>query len=714
MSSILPRMSSRPSGAVPTAGIPRALSEFLVELAVALHKNAIYPPGHPMLEGATGGIAATLATLLDERPSLSIGVAREQIIIEGIATEEGNPMLRDLAQRLHRHQLGAIRFARGVTGEEVAGALALIALDAGRRAQPLGLEGPAILEQWPHVRLLPMTFGELQLLNEEAKAGSDEGDAAEMRTDSRGAQLWIGLARASLAAASGARSEADAESEAVRLDSTESTDPRNVAKAIDAHGSDAAYDQVVVGYLLQIAEQIKSKGDRESAALQKRLSNLVSTLQPATLERLLEMGGDGAQRRRFVGDAVQGMAADAVIELVRSAASTSGQTISSSLVRMLTKLAAHAGEGTASIRPQADTALRDQVQQLIQDWELDDPNPDGYRGALEKMSRGGSSEDVRRPPDGLPCEPERLLQMGIEIGTLGAPVWRALDVLASREDLGATLDLLNASPEGAVRDALHSHVMVVDRLRQQLDHLPVNLDVVQRMVSHMQLAAAEPLLDALDTADDRHALAYMDLLAKLGRDVGPFVLARLQGARWVLQRRLLAVLGNEQVVAEAFNPAVYRAHPDPAVRREALRLMLRRPETHARAVTSALADRDERNVRLAIGAVMSSCTQEAAAILMARSTDDGISADVRAMGIRAIASCPAPETVRFLAGRAVGRTAILRRRVLAAKSPEMLAALSGLATHWRDHADAALALRLAATSEDAEVRDAVTRRVNSP
>jgi len=38
-------------------------------------------------------------------------------------------------------------------------------------------------------------------------------------------------------------------------------------------------------------------------------------------------------------------------------------------------------------RPTADSALRDQVQKLVSGWNLEDPNPDNYRLALEKMSR---------------------------------------------------------------------------------------------------------------------------------------------------------------------------------------------------------------------------------------------------------------------------------------------------------------------------------------
>ncbi len=685
-----------------SAALSKELSDFLIEFSIGLHKNAIYPPGHPLLEGATAGIARRVESLLQERMSLSLGVARQQLIIEGVATDENNPVLRDLAQRLHRHHLGAVKFTQGIVATEIADALATMAVDAGRRAKPLGLEGPEILQQWPHVRLFPLTFEQLQLLDEEPDTEED-AEKAEMRGGgSRAAQLWIGLARAALAA------EATDE----KLDSAESTDPVVVAKAIEEHKKDAAYDQVVVGYLLQIAEELKTKGGKEAAALQKRISRLVATLQPQTLARLLEMGGDSRQRKKFVIDASQGMAVDAVVELVQAAASTSGQNISHSLVRMLSKLAVHADEGSTMTRTNADGALRDQVQQLITGWQLDDPNPDGYRLALEKMSR--AAPVFRQADDALPCEPERLLQMGIEIQVLGEPVWRSVEALASRGDLLPLLDVLEASPEGWMRDSLWRHVATADRLHQQLEREPVNLAVVQRLAVCMELAAADPLLDALEMADDRMASSYVDMIAALGTDVGPLVASRIAGARWGVQRLLLVILGKLASLPQGFAPREFVRHPDGTVRREALRILIKLPSTRNMAIAAALADVDERIVRLALGAAMMNCPADAATILMARANDPLLSPDLRALGIRALSSNRSATIIIFLVRCTLGRKRLLRARSLAAKTPEMLAALAGIVTHWRDDPNAKTVLALAAKSTDPEIVDIMSRRVGTP
>ncbi len=678
-----------------SAALSRELSDFLIEFSIGLHKNAIYPPGHPLRESAAELIARRLDTLLVERPTLSLGVARHQLIIEGVATEENNPVLRDLALRLHRHHLGAVKFSQGVTTTEIADVLATIAVEAGRRPRPLGLEGDDVLAQWAHTRLYPLTFEQLQLLEEQEE---DESKAEMRGSRSRAAQLWIGLARAALAR------DLD---ENTDLDAVDSTDPVVVAKAIDDHRRDAAYDQVVVGYLLQIAEELKAKGGKEAAALQKRISRLVSTLQPETLHTLMHMGGNVIQRRKFVLDATQGMAVEAVVDLVQAAADSSNQTISHSLVRMLSKLAVHADDGSPLARPAADSALRDQVHKLVSGWTLEDPNPDNYRKALEKMAQ---QAPTFRGDDSFPAEPDRLLAMGLEIEILSEPVWRSIDQMTARPDLSQVLDLLDAAPDGWMKRALWGHVATPERLEEQLERYPTTARVVERLVARMGLAAAEPLLAAFDRVGETAIGPLVELLATIGPEVGPLVVARLGVSRWSNVRYLLATINRLESWPEGFDARNYSRHPDASVRREAVRLLIKQPAYRDQAITVALADPNEHNVRMALGAVMQGCTAAQAAVLMARASDEALSADLRALGIRALAGHRSMETLNWLLSRVAGSRVLIFRRTLAVKSPEMLAALAGLAAHWSSEPAAREVLAQASKHGDHEISDVASRR----
>jgi len=680
-----------------SAALSRELSDFLIEFSIGLHKNAIYPSGHPLRGAAADLIMRRLDVLLTDRPSLTLGVASHQLIIEGVATEEHNPVLRELALRLHRHHLGAMKLSQGVTVGEIGDVLATVAVDAGRRPRPLGLEGDDVLAQWPHVRLYPLTFEQLQLLDEEEQ----EEEKAEMRgSRSRAAQLWIGLARAALAG------DLDADT----IDQTDSTDPVVVARAIDDHKREGAYDQVVVGYLLQIAEELKAKGGKDATALQKRISRLVSTLQPDTLHTLLEMGGDTVQRRQFVLDATQGMAVEAVVDLVQAAADTSDQTISHSMIRMLSKLAVHADDGAPLARSAADGTLREQVHKLVRGWILEDPNPDNYRLALEKMSRRAPTF---QGDDEFPAEPERLLAMGLEIGILGEPAWRAVEEMAARPDLGPLFELLDAANEGWMKEALWRHVATPERLATLLEASPVNLVVAARLVERLKLAAVEPLIAALPNASDTNAVSLSELLAFIGDDIGPVIVSRLGSSRWGVLRHLLAAIHTLGRWPEGFDAREYVRHPDAAVRREAVRMLIKQPSYRDPAIATALADSDEAIVRLALGAVMQGCTAAQAAVLMARTDDESRSPDLRALGIRALAGYRSMETLHWLLARVMGSKRLLFRRSLAPKSPELLAALAGLAAHWSSEPAAQRVLVPAGKHWDREIRDAATGRGGS-
>jgi hypothetical protein len=300
--------------------LPRELAEFLMDLSVAMHKHAIYPRGHPLLDQAVDSVHRSLGRLLLDRPALSIGVARRQLIIEGVATDSSHPMLAELAGKLHRHHIGALKFLPAITRAELSDMLATVGLEAQRDEQPIGMQLELLQSRWSDVKLFPLTYDRLELLDED---GAEERDAAGGMRSGHAAQLWVGLARAAIASDLATQPEHSA------------MEPEAVAHAIDEHDREQAYDQVIVGYLLQIAREVRQD---EGSGLQRRISKLVGSLQPATLKRLLEMGGDSVQRRRFVLDASQGMTVDAVVELVQAAASAEGQTISHSLVRMLTKL----------------------------------------------------------------------------------------------------------------------------------------------------------------------------------------------------------------------------------------------------------------------------------------------------------------------------------------------------------------------------------------
>jgi hypothetical protein len=86
-----------------------------------------------------------------------------------------------------------------------------------------------------------------------------------------------------------------------------------------------------------------------------------------------------------------------------------------------------------------------------------------------------------------------------------------------------------------------------------------------------------------------------------------------------------------------------------------------------------------------------------------------LDSQLRTMGIRIVAQQRTSETLAWLLDFVVTEARWPRRPKLRASTPEMLAALSTIATAWHDDPAAATVLRLAEQSKDAAVRAKVSR-----
>ncbi len=690
-----PATPAAPKAAAAT--LSRELADFLIELSITLNKHAIYPTKHPLLDLAIDGVANRVALLFDEqRDSLSIGVARRQLIIEGIATDPHNPVLKELAQRLHKHHIGAIKFVRGITREELADALAALALDPIRTEKPIGHDLERIGEMWEHVRFFPLTYDRLQLIEDD---GSEPAGADQMNAG-RATQLWIGLARAALVSDTSGSATRHAEPE----DDNNALEPATVARAIDEHQREEAYDQVIVGYLLQIGEELRTADGPEAVGLQRRVSRLVGSLKESTLGKLLEMGGDKVQRRKFLLDASQGITVEAVIDLVKAASAAEGQTVSHSMLRMLSKLAHHPSSGGR--RQKTDPTVRDVMRRLVDDWSLDDPNPEAYRKVLENMSTSKNASDTAAT-NAVPteCEPERMVQIAIEVGAMGSQVRSAMAGLCKSGRAAVLLDLVERAPDAQAAAPVWEFLVGARVLDALLEQQRVDLPLVGRFARRMGMSAVPSLIDAgIVYEDAKIRTQFYEVVQSLGDGIGAAVAERIPKAPPIVQRELLAFLGRLDALPQNFSASDYVLNPEALVRREAIRLLLRDNSARDGAVMTALFDEDDRVVFVGLSAAQEKCPPGAVDLIKHRVSRGELDSQLRTMGIRIVAQQRAPATLEWLLGYVVGEARWPRRPKLLPSTPEMLAALSMLAAGWSDDPAAAAAISLAESSREPEVR----------
>jgi hypothetical protein len=491
-------------------------------------------------------------------------------------------------------------------------------------------------------------------------------------------------------------------------------DPLALASAIEARARDPEYDKGILAFFGQFMDEMKVKGGHASHQLKRKVSTLVSALSPETLQQILKRSNSGAQRRQFMLNASHTLAADTVLDLAKAVAGASEHTMSEALLLLLTKLAKHSEKGTTGRRDKADTALRQNMRQLIDDWDGAAALPEeSYWQTLEQLIAEPGT-DAPASSGQYDVNVEYIVQMSLEVELFSATAKHAVAEMVKQGRISALLSMVDQTPEtNTVVWTLRRHLDNTGTIRRLLRDRPIDFEVLYRLVSRVGFPAAGALLDALELEDDRTARwRLFEMLAQLGPDVGNAVMARLPGSPWYVQRNLLLLMARLESWPKSFTPLPYAKHPDPRVRREAYALLLRDPATRGEAIAMAVADIDERIVRAALNAALEGgCPREAIPVLTERLVERSLDGMMAVLAIRVIAPIRLPIVLDVLVKSVLSKK---RRwffgRKLAPKSQPMLAALTALAATWSKEPAAAKVLALAERDTDPAVQNAIRGR----
>ena len=665
------------------------VSAFLVQFSIYIHQHGAYPADHPILTSAASATVFRLNTLLLDRETFAVGVAGDRLLIDGVFTDPNHGVLRDLARQLHRQQLGALRFWRGVGPHELEDLVEEIA--AARRAeQPLGLELDSYQQRWAHIRIDAQTYDQLRLAEDDDRSigfvpqtGFSESGTAQ--------QLWMALAAAAMI---GEESKKET-----------GADAAEVAQAIAKRREDAKYDRVIVEYLLQLGREIPRAPAGEVTPLTARFNELLGALDAETLERLLALGSTLEQRQELIALANRDLPVKTVVMILEAAATASGQQMSHTLLRMLNKLALQGTDGPQRVRAESDVAVRETVRRLLDDWTLESPNPRAHRGLLDRIAEARADQGHQLPQEQAAL---RIVQMCLEIGVAGGMLRDAINNLLDRGEVRTLLDLLRestASPPAV--ESIWTYLATPAALEHLLSHDEMDAEAVEELIGRLGPRAATPMLDALVVAESRSVRRRLvTWLRQMGPEIGPLIVERLPNAAWYVQRNLLGLLGTLSALPPDFSPLPFTTHADPRVRREALKLALTIPEQYDEAVHRAVRDPDPQNVAIGLTMALDRFPPVAGTAIMALARRREWPSDIRVQAIRTLAHLKTAQARACLIELSMTQRRWFRARRLVPRSPELLAAIAVLAGAWPEDAAAREVLHLAAQSRDDAVRAA--------
>lgn len=418
------------------------------------------------------------------------------------------------------------------------------------------------------------------------------------------------------------------------------------------------------------------------------------------------MGGDVEARRTFLQSALDALPSVAVVQLLDAAAEASGASISKSLTMLLTKLARHADDADAERSKEGSSHLSEEMDRMLQGWQLENPNPEQYDRVLKDLSQftSGAGHDLAGPAVSV-------VQMAIEVDQYGDTVEKSLLDLVEAGELQRVAPVI-LEAQGAAAQSMRERLADPGLIGDLSGMADVDAGSLGLLTSFLDPPiAASCLLDLImgtDSAAVRATAAtqLLDVADHLGERVMELLVSEY--ADMVLVG--LEVVGRTGRAPADFSPLEMLHHRNEEVRRIALRHALRLDETRAAALDAALRSDDQH-------------LQGTALELMADDPPDHVLPTVVE---QVLAKPDAPAWLARLAihvlsrsGSDVARKGLLDfvvvgrtlfgRPKLAAPERSVLEAIEGLGRH-STHEDVAALLKQARRSKDERVRRAAGRR----
>src|SRR5437763_13766691 len=170
--------------------------------------------------------------------------------------------------------------------------------------------------------------------------------------------------------------------------------------------------------------------------------------------------------------------------------------------------------------------------------------------------------------------------MALEIGTMGPRLPAAIGRVVAEGRLAQLLDALEGgAADTAAAATVRAQIATAAAVQRIVTREPIDFKLLERLGPLVGTAAAPPLRDALAVAESRGARrGLLAQLAKMGAEIAPFVIARLDDTRWYVTRNLLALLEELGPPQAGFSAAPYMRHADARGRWQAVSLQLTGPD----------------------------------------------------------------------------------------------------------------------------------------
>ncbi len=97
----------------------KLLSEVIIELNISRRSVALYPEEHPIKIESIKRAYNLLNKLFEIRPSITLGISGDTLIVDDYALDRKNPVFREFSLGLHQRGIATVTFYSSMTEDEL-------------------------------------------------------------------------------------------------------------------------------------------------------------------------------------------------------------------------------------------------------------------------------------------------------------------------------------------------------------------------------------------------------------------------------------------------------------------------------------------------------------------------------------------------------------------------------------------------------------------
>jgi hypothetical protein len=562
----------------------RLLTDAVIELNISRRTIGLYPADHPFIREALERAYNFFQKLFELRVSITLGIARDTLVIDEYILERKNPVFREFAMSIHSKGIASVMFISGLSMDELFNFFELIA----SRETPVGQGLVEFAEKKgiSHIRLVAIDISKFAIVED------------QMREGGSGSGVWedyiYGLIEGKLA-------ESDAEIVILNIP------PQDIANALNEYATketpQETYDRVITLYLRK--KEVRIRKD-----LMSRFLSLVENLGPNLKQQILKRAfsqpaGDQEEIEKILSELIPDDL-ERVFKVFKEHASLIPERLKNYMDK-LKKTRAETShfdllEGKKGYVD--DIEVEEGVLKLFKEDNYRSFVSERYQKELEKMMKGVAearvtplSEDIEHN-----CRTEAIDRSASEVmlELLDVEYIGRIDYLTLLTKLSDFANdfletgrfqeiaeiyntLYSTALKGNFTDESSSMVEYFFRSEAFISKLVEAIKLwgrhdragVLRLANLLRLYVINPLIEALAEEQDSAIRRFLlTVLSSLGSDVIPEVMKRLNDERWYVVRNMIYLIRECGGPKQAHYVRPFAKHKDRKVCIEAVKTLL--------------------------------------------------------------------------------------------------------------------------------------------